>query len=111
MFYSLVSPRGSVSVRPVGNILTSVDSTVSSTCVAQGGPNNVFEWRRQGVVISNDPVLAIPMVTGSDGGVYQCTVSNAAESDTATTTVIGMYLHSVCNKIVNHVAFLWHSFS
>ena len=97
MLYALVSPQGSVSVRPVGNILTSVDSTVSSMCVAQGGPNNVFEWRRQGVVISNDPVLSISMVTGSDGGVYQCTVSNAAGSDTVTTTVIGVYLHGVCN--------------
>ncbi|XP_065904165.1 hemicentin-1-like isoform X3 [Dysidea avara] len=95
-----VSPQGSVSVRPVGNILTSVDSTVSSTCVAQGGPNNVFEWRRQGVVISNDPVLSISMVTGSDGGVYQCTVSNAAGSDTATTTITVAPFNATITEVV-----------
>ena len=88
--YSLVSPQGSVSVSPPGNILTAVNIKVTLTCIAQGGPNNMFKWRRQGVVISNDPVLSIPMVTGSDGGVYQCTVSNDAGSDTATTTIIGM---------------------
>ena len=52
----------------------------------------MLEWKKQGVVISNDPVLSIPMVTGSDGGLYQCTVSNAAGSDNATTTVISMFI-------------------
>ena len=97
--YFLVSPQGSVSLQPSGNILTTANSKVTLTCLADGGPNNVFEWRRQGVVISNDPVLLIPMVTGSDGGVYRCTVSNAAGSDTATTTVIGMYIYIIFMKL------------
>ena len=53
----------------------------------------MFEWRRQGMVISNNPVLSITNVTGSDGGVYQCIVSNAAGSDTAATTVNGTHMY------------------
>ncbi|XP_065904155.1 cell adhesion molecule DSCAML1-like isoform X2 [Dysidea avara] len=94
-----VSPRGSVFISP-SNILTTVNSTVEITCTAQGGPNNLFEWRRQGVVISNDSVLSIPMVTGSDGGVYQCIVSNAAGSDTATTTVTVSPYNATITEVV-----------
>ena len=86
----LVSP-GAVVV--TSDIFATVNSTVELTCSAEGGPNNMFVWRRQGVVISNNPVLSIPMVTGSDGGIYQCTVSNAAGNDFATTSVTGMTLH------------------
>ena len=53
------------------------------------------------MVISNDSVLSIPMVTGSDGGVYQCMVSNAAGSDTATTTVTGMPVHILYRHVLH----------
>ena len=89
---SLVSPGGSVFVSPT-NIPTTVNSIEIISCSAQGGPSNVIDWRKNGVLINgeSDPVLLIPMVTGSDGGVYQCTVSNAAGSGTATSRVNGMY--------------------
>ena len=92
-YISVVSPQDSVIVSPFGDILTSFNSTVSITCGAQGGPNNMFEWRQfpQGVIVSNSDVLELTMITGSDGGVYQCTVTNDAGSGTANTSVIGMY--------------------
>ena len=72
-------------------VLTSFSSTETITCLAEGGPNNMFEWSKQGVTVSNSDVLELTMITGSDGGVYVCTVTNDAGSDTATTSVTGMY--------------------
>jgi len=71
-----------------------VNSTVNLTCNAQGGPNNVFEWRLNGMIISgaSDPVLSIAMVTSSDGGEYQCRVTNSAGSDANTATIISKCL-------------------
>ena len=89
---SAVSPAGSVFVSPFGNVLTKFNSTVSLTCLAQGGPNNMFEWSKQGMTVSNGDVLELTMITGSDGGTYQCTVTNDAGSGTATTSVTGRYL-------------------
>jgi len=71
------------------NILASFNSSENLTCNAEGGPDNMFEWRQDAVVIpgANDPVLSIPMVLGSDGGVYNCTVRNDAGNDNNVITV------------------------
>jgi len=82
-----VSPEGNVIISE--DVYTTFNSTVNLTCSAEGGPNNVYEWRKQGVLIYN---LYFPMVTGSDGGVYQCRVINAAGSDTATTLLSGVFI-------------------
>ena len=90
-FYDfVVSPAGSVSVIPSGDIHTRFNLTVSLRCIAQGGPNNMFEWRKQEMIVSNSDVLELTMITGSDGGIYHCTVTNDAGSDTASISVIGM---------------------
>ena len=86
-----MSPQDSVLTFPGGIVFTNFNSTVSLLCGAQGGPNNMFEWSRLGVIVSNSDVLELTMITGSDGGVYQCTVTNDAGSGTANTSVIGMY--------------------
>ena len=79
-------------ISPV-NITTTVNSSVTITCSGEGGPNNVFEWRKQGTgVVSNDSVLEFPMITGTDGAVYECTVSNAAGNETRNVTVTGMHV-------------------
>ena len=91
LYIFVVSPAGSVFVSPFGNVRTNFNSTVSLTCSAQGGPNNMFEWSKQGVIVSNSDVLELTMITGSDGGLYVCNVTNDAGSDTANTSVIGMY--------------------
>ena len=83
-----VSPEGSIEISPK-NISTTFNSLVSLTCSALGGPENVFEWRKKGEVISTSPVLEFTMITSSDGAVYQCTVSNAAGNDTTTATITG----------------------
>ena len=75
----------------IPNVGTRFNLRLEVTCTAEGGPNNMFEWRRQGMVISNSSVLEIPMITGSDRGAYECTVTNDAGTDTANTTVTGMY--------------------
>ena len=85
-----MSPADSVMIdHPT--VLTNFNSTENITCLADGGPNNMFEWRKQGVIVSNRDVLQLTMIIGSDDGTYQCTVTNDAGSDTASTIVIGMY--------------------
>ena len=89
MFSDVVSPEGSVEISPV-DITTTVNLTVNITCSAEGGPNNVFEWSKQGTgVVSNDNVLEFPMITGTDGAVYECTMSNAAGNETRNVTLTG----------------------
>ena len=92
MFFSYtVSPQGSVKISPV-KITTTVNSTVNVTCSGKGGPNNLYEWRKQGAVVSSNSVLEFPMITGTDGAVYECTVSNAAGNETRNVTLTGMLL-------------------
>ena len=56
-------------------------------CTAFGGPDNFFLWRMNGNIIGNDSVLEVMDIDASSGGVYTCTVSNAAGSDSASTTL------------------------
>ena len=87
--FDVVSPDGSVDISPV-NITTTVNSTENITCSAEGGPNNMFEWSKQGTgFVSNNAVLEFPMITGTDGAVYECTVSNAAGNETRNVTLTG----------------------
>ena len=50
----------------------------------------MFEWNKQGAgVVSNNAVLEFPMITGTQGAVYECTVSNAAGNETRNITLTG----------------------
>ena len=90
----IVSPGGSVRITPL-DTTTSFESSENLNCLAQGGPNNTFEWTNsQGQVISNSTQLEFPSITGSDGGIYTCTVTNAAGSDNASTTITGNISYS-----------------
>ena len=89
-YISVVSPADGVIVdRPT--VLTSFNSTETITCLALGGPDNMFEWKKQEVIVSNSDVLELTMITGSDGGLYVCNVTNDAGYGTANTSVIGTY--------------------
>ena len=59
------------------------------TCLVRGGPNNSFAWKRNGEVISgeNENQLTLMNFNTSSGGIYTCTVSNAAGSGSASTTL------------------------
>ena len=85
----IVSPSGSVQLTPL-SISTSFGSSETLTCFAQGGPNNTFQWTNsQGQVISNSTQLEFSSITGSEGGFYICTVTNAAGSGNANTIITG----------------------
>ena len=98
-YIAIGSPQGSVFIIPPGNVLTSFNSTVNITCTALGGPNNMFEWSKQGVIVSNSDVLELTMITDSDGGLYVCNVTNDAGSDVANTSIVGMYF---IDFLLNH---------
>ena len=103
-YISVVSPQGSVSVMPPEDVLTSFNSTVNITCLADGGPNNMLEWRKQGVIVSNSDVLELTMITGSDGGLYVCNVTNDAGYGTANTSVIGTYfINFLMLRYISHI--------
>ena len=89
-YISTVSPLGTVIISPP-TVLTNFNSTLNLTCTADGGPNNIFEWSKQGIIVSNSSVLELTMITGSDGGIYECTVTNDAGSGRESASVFGMY--------------------
>ena len=60
---------------------------IAFICDALGGPNNTFQWQMNGNIIGNDSMLEVMDIDASSGGVYTCTVSNAAGSDSASTTL------------------------
>ena len=60
---------------------------ITFICGALGGPNNTFQWQMDGNIIGNDSMLEVMDIDASSGGVYTCTVSNAAGSDSASTTL------------------------
>ena len=76
-------------------------STITIKCLAEGGPDNMFQWIARGDIIASRSdvsisdgsqlsVLSISNVNATeDGGEYRCVVSNAAgnDSDNATLNV------------------------
>lgn len=85
---SIVSPSGSVSVFPRSTTL-SIGSKVTLVCTANGGPNNIFSWARSGTPVATTSVLNVTIASATDGGLFLCTVSNAAGSDSASTLFSG----------------------
>lgn len=56
-------------------------------CTAMGGPNNSFYWEKNGTIIGNHSTVNLVGIDASKGGDYTCTVSNAAGSDSVSTTL------------------------
>ena len=84
----LVSPKGSVDT--LRNVFTTYASSVNLICSAEVGPNNMYEWIKEGELVFNMPVLHFPRIIGSDAGAYECVVRNAAGVGIASTTLYGM---------------------
>ena len=70
------------------NILNFGDN-VTFTCSARGGPDNVFQWQKNGADLpgENQTTLQLTLVSATDGGEYTCVVSNAAGNETTSVTL------------------------
>ena len=79
-----VSPEGSVNVSLLSNV-SSQESNITFVCNALGGPNNTFQWEMNGNIIGNGSILKVMDIDTSSGGIYTCTVSNAAGNDSIST--------------------------
>ena len=69
--------------------VTSLNDIVMLMCIGSGGPNNTYEWIKDGTILDGETsdTLTLITVNASSGGSYTCTVSNAAGSDSASTTL------------------------
>ena len=86
-----MSPQGGVGIQP--SMLTiERGETETLECFVLGGPGNTFAWMQlsTGQQISSEQSLTVTVSSGADGGMYRCSVQNAAGSDTADSTVIGI---------------------
>ena len=91
-FTFTVSPRGSISPP---NITTQFGDNTTFICSALGGPNNSFQWERNGETIGNDSMLKLEDINASHGGTYTCIISNAAGNDSVSTTLyVAPYIDS-----------------
>ena len=61
-------------------VVADVGGEVNLMCNVQGGPNNIFVWKKDSEVLENETTdtLQLTNVAVSDAGVYTCTVTNAA---------------------------------
>ena len=85
-FLSSVSPEGSVVVSPLNETFDQGDN-VTFNCSALGGPDNTFQWLRNGTEIVGETfeMYAIPDITFMSGDEYTCMVSNAAGNESVST--------------------------
>ena len=88
MYYTTitVSPESSLNVSPLNTVFNQRND-IAFICDALGGPNNTFQWEVNGNIIGNDRILEVMDINASSGGIYTCIVSNAAGSDSASTTL------------------------
>ena len=69
--------------------VASLNDTVMLMCISSGGPNNTYEWIKDGTILDGETsdILTLVIVNASSGGNYTCTVSNAAGSGSASITL------------------------
>ena len=81
-----------MAVYPVGLIYEEGDN-VTLTCLSLGGPDNMIQWLKDGMVYggltsdTDDNLSLTDISVAGDGGVYTCVVSNAAGSDMASVSL------------------------
>ena len=92
LYPNVVSPESTVSVSPVNPVFRRGNS-IAIICSTLGGPSNTFQWEMNGNITGNDSMLEVMDIDATSGGSYTCTVSNAAGSGSASTTLyIGPYI-------------------
>ena len=69
--------------------IASLNNIVMMMCSSGGGPNNTYEWVKDGTVLNGETsdTLILIIANASFGGDYTCTVSNAAGNDSASTAL------------------------
>ena len=69
--------------------VASIHSNVTLTCHNEGGPTNIYQWRKDGIILNNitDNTLKLNGIKVTSGGDYTCTVRNAAGMESTTTTL------------------------
>ena len=89
----LVSPNGTVIVMPTMRT-ASVNSRVTFSCAAKGGPSNTMQWSFSGTDLPGEhsASLSITRVDAANGGNYTCTVRNRAGVEQDTAELFGEYL-------------------
>lgn len=62
---------------------------VTLLCSSSGGPNNMFKWMKEEVVISDETkeTLTLNITSIYYGGTYTCSVNNTAGNDSASATL------------------------
>ena len=83
-----MSPLSSVTVSPI-NPSANQNDNITLNCMAQGGPNNTFQWSLNSQTLPGETNQALILLQVTTGGVYSCTVSNAAGMGSSTSRLIG----------------------
>ena len=95
-----VSPESGIKVSPL-NMVFSQGNNIISICTSSGGPDNFFQWEMNGNTIENNSILEVMDVDASSGGSYTCTVSNAAGSGSASTTLyVAPYIITPLEEVI-----------
>ena len=83
-----MSPGGLIVAADPPGVL-SLGNNVTFTCTAQGGPNNMFQWQKDGQELfgESQSTLTLTTVNATDGGLYTCAVTNAAGNDSSDITL------------------------
>ena len=74
-------------------ILTNQSDDEMFTCMSGGGPGNSFQWYLNRELLLNETSsnISITMVTASDAGEYNCTVTNTAGGGSDVAMLIGEF--------------------
>ena len=103
--YAIVSPKNSIIVTPLYQILA-INSNAYFNCTAEGGPNTIYQWIKGRnplspmdtpldvtsvlstlTIISNESRLVLESIVGDDGGEYTCIAINEAGFGNDTVTL------------------------
>ena len=105
-FAIVVSPFGGVSIEPpVANV--SFKGNATFECSSGGGPDNEFQWinLQTGDIVHIGPQLNIDSVIFTDGGEYECQVSNIAGFGSAVAALNSMYAQSMYTSWTSFLCF------
>ena len=83
-------------VRPFNNIFTQGEN-LTLMCLTVSRFIDSYQWVKNGSIVGNNETLEV-IVDTSSGGIYTCTVSNAAGTDSLSTAV---YVEPFINRPLN----------